>query len=151
MTVEPLPPAELDALVSRAKGVIAGTIPMPTLPRDERVESFMAPVGRENYKPGTIDQFYIDLYYEGQFVATYTNSEGRTAVLACGDEEIQCLMHRLTEQEARQLALGTIDLSVVPDVRLAVPEGADVFTDSLSNGTLDAVTDPAPADYSPQP
>lgn len=149
MDVEPLPPAELDALVRRAKGVIAGTLPMPTLPRDEQIEGFLAKIGRENYKPGTIDRMYIDRYYEGQFIATYTDAAGRTAVLACGDREIWNLIPRLAEAESRQLALGSVDLSIVPDVRIGELED-DVPSDETDNGVTHAVTDPAPADYSPR-
>lgn len=150
MNAEPLPPAELDALVSRAKGVISGTLPIPMLPRDERIEAFLAEIGRENYKPGTIDQMYIDRYYEGQFIATYTNPEGRTAVLACGEQEIWNLIPQLAEVESRQLALGSVDLSVCPRLMFGEFGDVDVSTDRTSNGVPDAV-DPTPADYPPRP
>jgi hypothetical protein len=106
----PLSPEKKDALIARAKDVIAGRIPPQALIVPPEVELFMKREFAEEFAwrepPPTpkavrhiTEQLSLQAHYKGKAVACFTNPDGSLAVLAAGEKEIWALLEDLTEEE----------------------------------------------------
>ncbi len=101
-----------ETIIANAKDVIAGRVLPPALIAAPEVEKFLQLQFKDSEPPPTVearqrvmDRLSLQAHYGGRPVACYLTIEGRLAVLAAGDREIEALLGGLSEEEGAKVVV----------------------------------------------
>ena len=107
-----LAPEIKDALISRAKEIIAGRVRPPAMVAPPGVETFLqqefgakAPPPTSEAVRRVTERLSLQAQYAGRPVACFTTADGSLAVLASGDREVEALLRGLSESEAAMVVV----------------------------------------------
>lgn len=108
-----LPSEKTDALLGRARDILAGRIQPPALVVPPEVEQFLQREFRECEPQPTAEalrriteRLCLEAHYGGQPVACFTTLAGTLAVLASGDVEVEALLRGLSVEEASKVVVN---------------------------------------------
>jgi hypothetical protein len=109
-----LTPEARDALVARARAILAGCMPAPPLPVPEWIGPYLAQQFAGYEPPPTAEavryqteQLALQDAYRGDPVALYRTDDGVLTVLARGEGEVRALFQGLTDEEDAKVLLDT--------------------------------------------
>jgi hypothetical protein len=108
----PLTPEKKDALITRAKDIIAGRIHPEPLPVPQYILDFFEREFAGYDPPPTpeairfqTDRLSLEAHYKGQPVAVFKTVDGVQAVLAVGEPEIGALFEGLSDEEESKVII----------------------------------------------
>ena len=109
---EALAPERKDALVNRAKDIIAGRTPPPELIAPPEVRQFLNREFGEAERKPTADALRratewlsLEAHYAGRPVACFTTRAGGLAVMASGEIEVEAVLRGLSDDERAKVVV----------------------------------------------
>jgi len=101
-----LSPERSEALLARAKDIIAGRLRPDPLPDTPGADEYLQKEFGDKIPPPTPEairwikeEWSLQLKYQGESIVSFTMSDGRLAVLGAGLDEIRALLRGLSDSE----------------------------------------------------